>query len=152
VAHPVDDSAARAEAFLRDAPIVWLSTVRPDGRPHLVPIWFWWDGISILIATKPHARKVANLREAPDCMVALGDAAANFDVALIEARGEIVATPTSDLLDAGLFVKYRALMADVGLTRATFEALYSQVVRITPTRWLSWRGIGAAERAASGAA
>ena len=104
-----------------------------------------------LIATKPHARKVANLRAAPDCMVAIGDAAANFDVALIEARAEIVETTTGDLLEAGLFAKYRALMAEVGLTRATFEALYSQVVRITPTRCLPWRGVGPAERANAGA-
>lgn len=151
MANPIDDPAARAEACLRTALIVWLSTVRPDGRPHLVPIWFWWDGTSILIATKPHARKVANLRAAPDCMVAIGDAAANFDVALIEARAEIVETTTGDLLEAGLFAKYRALMAEVGLTRATFEALYSQVVRITPTRCLSWRGVGPAERASAGA-
>ena len=151
MAHPVDDPAARAEACLRTALVVWLSTVRPDGRPHLVPIWFWWDGTSILIATKPHARKVANLRAAPDCMVAIGDAAANFDVALLEARAEIVATPTGDLLEAGLFAKYRALMAEVGLTRATFEALYSQVVRITPTRCLPWRGVSATERASAGA-
>jgi PPOX class probable F420-dependent enzyme len=151
VAPAFDDPATRAEAFLRTASVVWLSTVRPDGRPNLVPIWFWWDGASILIATKPHARKVANLRAAPDCMVAIGDSTANFDVALIEARAEIVATPTGDLLDAGLFGKYRALMAEAGLTRAAFEALYSQVVRITPTRWLPWRGVGPAERASAGA-
>jgi PPOX class probable F420-dependent enzyme len=149
VAHPVDDPATRAEAFLRTSAVVWLSTVRPDGRPHLVPIWFWWDGASILIATKPQARKVANLRTTPDCMVAIGDAGANFDVALIEARAELVETPTSDLLDAGLFAKYRALMAEVGLTRATFERLYSQVVRITPTRCLPWRGVSPDDRRAT---
>jgi PPOX class probable F420-dependent enzyme len=120
--------------------------VRPDGRPHLVPIWFWWDGDSILIATKPHARKVVNLRRRPDCMVALGDATANFDVALIEARAELLETSTGALLDAGLFGKYRDRMADAGLTRATFDAIYSQVIRITPTRCLPWRGISVAER------
>jgi len=24
--------------------VVWLSTTRPDGRPHIVPVWFSWDG------------------------------------------------------------------------------------------------------------
>jgi hypothetical protein len=35
---------AHIDARLRHEPIIWLSSVRPDGRPHLVPIWFLWDG------------------------------------------------------------------------------------------------------------
>jgi hypothetical protein len=27
---------------LATEPNIWLTTVRPDGRPHLVPIWFVW--------------------------------------------------------------------------------------------------------------
>ena len=23
-------------------PVIWLGTVRPDGRPHNVPVWFAW--------------------------------------------------------------------------------------------------------------
>ena len=35
-----DLAAARVDRFLREEPVVWLSTVRPDGAPHLVPTWF----------------------------------------------------------------------------------------------------------------
>ena len=135
-----DAAAARAEAFLRIEPVVWLSTVCPDGRPHLVPIWFWWDGTSVLVASKPNARKIANLRLNPSCMLAVGDAAADFDVALIEARAELTSIPTRAVLDAGLFGKYRDRMLAIGLERDEFEATYSQVVRITPNRCLPWRG------------
>ena len=37
-------AGARMRRFLEREPVVWLSTVRPSGAPHLVPIWFWWDG------------------------------------------------------------------------------------------------------------
>jgi predicted pyridoxine 5'-phosphate oxidase superfamily flavin-nucleotide-binding protein len=31
-------------------PVIWLGTVRPDGRPHHVPIWFvWHDPLVLLI-------------------------------------------------------------------------------------------------------
>lgn len=135
-----EDPAARAESFLRIEPVVWLSTVCPDGRPHLVPIWFWWDGTALLIASKPNARKIANLRMNPSCMLAVGDAAADFDVALIEARAELTSIPTRALLDAGLFRKYRDKMLAIGLERDEFEATYCQVIRITPNRCLPWRG------------
>jgi hypothetical protein len=41
---PTTVTATRIHGFLEREPVVWLSTVRPDGDPHLVPIWFSWDG------------------------------------------------------------------------------------------------------------
>jgi hypothetical protein len=29
--------------------IIWLVTTGKDGRPHSVPVWFWWDGKSFLV-------------------------------------------------------------------------------------------------------
>ena len=63
---PSTEAAATAiDRMLQAEPVVWLSTVGPDGTPHLVPIWFSWDGETVLIASKPHAKKVANLRANP---------------------------------------------------------------------------------------
>ena len=66
--------------FLEEEPVVWLSTVRPDGTPHIVPIWFWWDGDALIVASKPGAQKVRNLRATRRSMLALGDAEDDFDV------------------------------------------------------------------------
>ena len=62
----------RVRPMLTAEPVVWLSTVRPDGLPHLVPTWFWWDGEALLVFSKPNAVKVRNLRANPRLMVALG--------------------------------------------------------------------------------
>ena len=40
--------STRVETLLDREVIVWLSTVRPDGRPHLIPIWLLWDGDAVL--------------------------------------------------------------------------------------------------------
>ena len=135
-----DRGCSRVNALLDRETVVWLSSVRPDGRPHLIPIWFLWDGEAVLFASKPQACKVSNLRANADCMLAIGDPDADFDVALIEARAELASMPTADLLAAGLQTKYRDRMYIAGLTPATFAATYSQVVRIVPTRWLPWHG------------
>ena len=34
-----DSKGAHIDQRLRDEPIIWLSSVRPDGRPHLVLVW-----------------------------------------------------------------------------------------------------------------
>lgn len=69
-------AATRIVRFLERKSVVWLSTVRPDGGPHLVPIWFWWDGQALLVFSKPGAQKVRNLRAHPSVMLAIGDAGA----------------------------------------------------------------------------
>ncbi|HEU0236577.1 MAG TPA: pyridoxamine 5'-phosphate oxidase family protein, partial [Candidatus Limnocylindrales bacterium] len=77
---PAIDPAARIDRLLREEPVVWLSTVREDGRPHLVPVWFSWDGERLVVASKPDAIKVRNVRANPQVMVALGEAEDDFDV------------------------------------------------------------------------
>jgi PPOX class probable F420-dependent enzyme len=130
----------RIDRLLRTEPVLWLSSVRPDGRPHLVPIWFSWDGQDILVASKPNAQKIRNLRTNPTVMLALGEAEDDFDVGLLEGRAELLDSPASVVLPAGHLAKYTGRMAEIGLGRDEFLATYSQVIRITPTRFLPWHG------------
>lgn len=133
-------TAARILRFLEREPVVWLSTVRPDGGPHLVPIWFWWDGEVLLVFSKPHAQKVRNLRERGSVMLALGDAEDDFDVGMLEGRAELLARPTSEVLPPGHLVKYSRQLAALGLSADDYAATYSQVIRIVPVRFLPWHG------------
>jgi nitroimidazol reductase NimA-like FMN-containing flavoprotein (pyridoxamine 5'-phosphate oxidase superfamily) len=50
-----------AEALLASAPIWWLSTVRPDGRPHVTPLIAVWDSGALHFCTGLEERKARNL-------------------------------------------------------------------------------------------
>ena len=41
---------------------IWISTTRPDGRPHAVPVWYIWDGTNIYFITRRDMQKAKNLR------------------------------------------------------------------------------------------
>jgi PPOX class probable F420-dependent enzyme len=125
---------------IRAESVLWLTTVSASGRPHIVPIWFGWDGRTFLVYTKPGAMKVRNLTCNPAVMLALGDPGADFDVLLIEGLAEVVDPPTSDPVPAPFFNAYSDRMAAIGLSRDDFEATYSLVIRIRPTRYLGWAG------------
>ena len=135
-----DAAAARVSRLLETEPVVWLSTVRPDGLPHLVPIWFSWDGETVLIASKPHAKKVANLRVNPRVMLALGEPDEDFDVGLLEGVADILDEPAATVLPPSHLRKYRDQLAAIGLDRDEFLATYSLVIRIRPTRFFPWHG------------
>jgi general stress protein 26 len=52
---------------------LWLATVRPDGSPHLVPIWFVWVMGKIYLCTGADSVKVRNLLQNPHVSIALED-------------------------------------------------------------------------------
>ena len=62
----------KARQDLESAELYWLSTVRPDGRPHVTPlIAVWWDG-ALYFTTGPDERKAKNLAGSPHVAVTTG--------------------------------------------------------------------------------
>jgi PPOX class probable F420-dependent enzyme len=133
-------AALRVQRFLETEPVIWLSSIRPDGAPHLIPTWFVWDGEAIVIRSKPHARKVRNLQHDPRAMLALGDADDDFDVGLLEATASISVESESGDLPAAFLTKYRERIAALGLTPEAFARTYSATIRLRPARALGWHG------------
>jgi len=72
---------------LRSQRSIWISTTRPDGRPHAVPVWFWWDGQAIYFATQRSSQKAKNLARQPWTVVHAGD---GDDVIILEGIAEQV--------------------------------------------------------------
>jgi nitroimidazol reductase NimA-like FMN-containing flavoprotein (pyridoxamine 5'-phosphate oxidase superfamily) len=60
---------------------IWMSTTRPDGRPHAVPVWYVWDSTSIYFITRRDMQKAKNLAHQPWIVVHAGD---GDDVILLE--------------------------------------------------------------------
>ncbi len=52
---------------------IWFSSVRPDGRPHLAPVWFVWHAGKIYIGTDPKSVKSANISGNAQVSLALED-------------------------------------------------------------------------------
>jgi len=50
----------------------WISTVRPDGRPHVTPLIGVWHDDAIWFTTGPEERKARNLARNPACVLTTG--------------------------------------------------------------------------------
>ncbi len=120
---------------LRSEIMLWLSSVRPDGRPHLVPVWFLWDGETILIFSKPD-QKIRNLRQNPNVVVSLDTAEQGDDIVLIEGRAELLNDPNIKPTLPAYAEKYAERLSSMGWTAEIMAKDYSQAIRITPTKFL----------------
>ncbi len=63
---------AEARSRLEDADLAWLTTVRPDGRPHVTPVIFVWLADTAYFTTGPNERKAANLARSARCILTTG--------------------------------------------------------------------------------
>jgi pyridoxine/pyridoxamine 5'-phosphate oxidase len=61
----------QARACLESAPKIWLSTVRPDGRPHVMPVLVVWVDDAPRFTTRPTSRKGRNLARSPRCVLSV---------------------------------------------------------------------------------
>lgn len=131
---------AHVEQRLRNDPIVWLTTVRPDGRPHIVPVWFFWDGETFLIFSQPNKQKLRNLRQNPNVMLALDGTNEGDDVVIVEGTAELLNDASLSMNLPAFAQKYDAMIKSMGTDPQSLAADYSQPIRITPTRFISWTG------------
>lgn len=95
----------RVEDQLRTNRNYWISSTRPDGRPHAMPVWgIWLDG-AFYFSTDPHSRKGRNLAANPEVVMHLesGD-----DVVILEGRvAKVTDRAILEKADQAYHIKYQ---------------------------------------------
>ena len=110
----------------------WLSTVRPDGRPHVAPVWGLWADDGLYFGTDLTSRKGRNLAENPELVVHLesGD-----DVVILEGSVEMTDDPAMvRRVMAAYATKYAMPQAD----QEYLESLPSAMYRLRPRVAFAW--------------
>ena len=132
------EAGRRAERRLRDEEIAWLTTVRADGQPQSVPVWFLWDDETFLIYSQPSRQKLRNISRNPRVDLNLNSNAQGGDVVRVEGTAAILEEipPANEMPE--YVEKYRAAIARIGFDPDGFAQAYSIAIKITPTRWQVW--------------
>lgn len=77
-------------SFLTDNPRTGkLATVKPDGRPHITPIWFDIDGDTIVFTTWHTSVKAKNMRENANVCFCVDEEAPPFAYVIVEGTAHI---------------------------------------------------------------
>jgi nitroimidazol reductase NimA-like FMN-containing flavoprotein (pyridoxamine 5'-phosphate oxidase superfamily) len=63
---------SQAREGLEHAEVYWLSTVRPDGRPHVTPLLAVWHDGALHFCTGATERKAKNLEQNPHVILTTG--------------------------------------------------------------------------------
>ena len=127
---------AHVDQRLRSDIMIWLNTVRPDGRPHSAAVWFLWDGSQFLIFSQPNTQKIRNLQHNPNAVLALDNTKNGSDVIVIEGKAELLKQGDVNTTLPAYAEKYLSELKDMGWTPESMAADYSQPIRVTPTKFV----------------
>jgi pyridoxine/pyridoxamine 5'-phosphate oxidase len=72
-----------AVGYLEKAEVFWLSTVRPDGRPHVTTLLAVWLDTALYFCTGASERKAKNLAHNAHCILTTGSSALNEGLDLV---------------------------------------------------------------------
>ncbi|HUC27166.1 MAG TPA: PPOX class F420-dependent oxidoreductase [Streptosporangiaceae bacterium] len=135
-------SSGKIEAFLAEPRNVIVAGIRRDGRPHLSPNWFYWDGQRFYVSTTRDRVKYAIFRRDPRAQLLIDDPT-GFRAVLVPATVEI-----REDLDVEL-ARFRAIREKHGMAvpedgehLRTLSAEGRVLLAITPegppSSWTSW--------------
>jgi PPOX class probable F420-dependent enzyme len=135
--------AERREFLLEGPRTGKLATVREDGRPHVVPIWFVLDGDNLVFTTWYATVKAANMRRDPRVSICVDDQKPPFAFVMIEGTASIEEHPNNfEHWTTKIARRYMGPeLAESYGKRNSVEGEW--LVRVTPTKIIARRNIAA---------
>jgi general stress protein 26 len=107
---------------------IWLATVRGNGRPHLVPVWYIWLDQKIYLATGSDTQKYANMYHNQAVALSLPD---STSVVIIEGEAHVADRNTVDRVADYFYHKYEwDFRYD--------ETAVWRLIEITPYKIMAW--------------
>jgi general stress protein 26 len=116
----------------------FLSTVRSDGRPHVMPVWGVWLGDGFYFSTGKKSVKARNLAANPNCVLCPGGA---DEAVILEGAAKKVTNKTVLKKFSGAYVKkydFDPSTMDEPIFVIRPRAVFGQIEKTyakTATRW-----------------
>ncbi|GHO86788.1 TIGR03667 family PPOX class F420-dependent oxidoreductase [Dictyobacter formicarum] len=129
---------AHVDQRLRQELMIWLNSVKANGRPHTAPVWFLWNGTQVFIFSQPGKQKVRNIQRNPYVTLALDTRDDGGDIVIIEGEARLEQQQLDEATLQAYANKYAEQMKSMGWTFENMSKEYSQLISVTPTKFISW--------------
>jgi PPOX class probable F420-dependent enzyme len=134
-----------AQSLLAEPVLARLGTVNPKTmQPHVVPVWFLWDGDSLWISAFVSTRKVKDLQKNPRCAVLIEPAQSQgspLQAVLLEGAAELIAEPAALIAEMSerIYTKYMGPEEVLSPEPQSWKQdPENRLIRLTPERTMTW--------------
>jgi len=114
-------------ARLKGEKNIWLASVRPSSKPHLVPVWFIWDDPVFFICIYSGSVKFKNISHNAQVSLSLENGSSPV---ICEGVSERIERPWPEEVVRQFKEKYD--------WEIETDEEYDELIRISPHKWLVW--------------
>jgi general stress protein 26 len=138
------DRKALIESVLAEAVLARLATTNPKTmQPHVVPVWFMWDGGYVWISSFVSTRKISELKHNPRGAVLIESKqeGGKLQAVLLEGTVELVTQPRQVVSEIAsrIYVRY---LGPEGVKEPEPQSWLNDpqnlLIKLTPERIISW--------------
>jgi len=122
----------RVNRRLRQERIIWLTTVDPHNAPQPRPVWFHWDGQTVLIFSERNTAKLRHIAHNSRVALSFNTDEEGGDVAVLGGEALVLQQPPPLSRVKTYLRKYRQGIKDLGMTAAEFMGAYAVPILVTP--------------------
>ena len=129
--------------FLAEPRIARMATANKIGQPHVVPVWYAWDGNTLWISAYADTRKVKDLQENPLISVAIDEVSleGKTQAVILEGKAVLLYEPAELLKRQFTWIYSRYVGAD-----HVSEPIYQDwindpqntLIKLTPNKIYVW--------------
>jgi PPOX class probable F420-dependent enzyme len=122
----------KIEHRLNEEQVIWLTTVDASQTPQPRPVWFHWDGETLLILSQASAAKVRHIARNPRVALNFNTDAEGGEVGVLIGEARLLQEPLDPTRLQAYIEKYAEGIKDIGLTPESMLAEYRSVLLVTP--------------------
>ncbi len=119
---------------LRDERVIWLTAVDAAGTPQPNPVWFYWDGETVLVYNRPDAKRLQHIRRNPRVSLNFDSDGSGDDIVVLTCLAQVNPDGPPATAAAAYLEKYRTEIPGIGQTPESLAAEYSVALRISITK------------------
>lgn len=132
------------DAFLDQPLLARMATADPEtNQPHVVPVWFGWDGESLWISAFRSTRKVRELLKNPRISVVIDvSEGEGLHAVLMEGQAELFSEPRNRMEELTAWV-YQRYLGPEGIKAADPQSWIKDpealLIKLTPQKTKTWK-------------
>lgn len=123
----------RIDRRLRQEKIIWLTTVDAELKPQPRPVWFHWDGQTVLIFSEKKTAKLRHIPANPKVSLNFNTDEEGEHVGVLLGEAKILPDMPPAARVQAYLRKYKEGIKDIGMTVQQFGASFTVPIVVSPT-------------------
>ena len=136
-----DLSQQEIDAYLQEVHVAHMVTVRPDGRPHVAPVWFLEEDGRAFVMADTNAVKVRNVRRNPDVALSIADDRRPFKYVVLHGQGEVTDKDLAQVVER-ICIRYDGPERGRAFAKELLSGDGLRLIDIRVTRVIGWKDDG----------